>query len=52
MNFKVFGKNDVPVLVFVPGLVVSYEIFNPMIRLLENVFQIVAVQVDVFLIKL
>lgn len=50
MDFKVFGKKDAPVLMLVPGLGVSYEIFIPLIRLLENEFQIVAVQVDGFVI--
>lgn len=50
MDFKVFGKKDAPVLMLVPGLGVSYEIFIPLIHLLENEFQIVAVQVDGFVI--
>ena len=50
MDFKIFGKKDAPVLMLIPGLGVSYEIFIPLIRLLENVFHIIAVQVDGFII--
>lgn len=50
MDFKIFGKKEAPVLMLVPGLGVSYEIFIPLIRLLENDFHIIAVQVDGFII--
>ena len=50
MDFKIFGKKDAPVLMLIPGLGVSYEIFIPLIRLLENDFHIIAVQVDGFII--
>ena len=48
MNFKRFGIEGKPVLVLLPGLGVSYEIFLPLIKLLEDRFSIVAVQVDGF----
>ena len=35
----------------IPGLGVSYEIFIPLINLLENDFQIIAVEVDGFVIR-
>lgn len=50
MNFKQFGQKGKPVLVLVPGLGVSYEIFLPLIKFLEYKFTIVAVQVDGFTI--
>ncbi len=50
MDFKIFGKKEAQVLMLVPGLGVSYEIFIPLIRLLENDFHIIAVQVDGFII--
>ena len=48
MDFKTFGKKGSPVLMLIPGLGVSYEIFLPLIGLLEDKFQIVAVQLDGF----
>ncbi|MBP5322894.1 MAG: alpha/beta hydrolase [Bacteroidaceae bacterium] len=48
MDFKVFGKEGAPTLLLIPGLGVSYEIFLPLISLLEKDFRIVAVQVDGF----
>ena len=48
MDFKVFGKEGAPKLLLIPGLGVSYEIFLPLIGLLEDKFRIVAVQVDGF----
>lgn len=48
MNFKTFGKEGAPVLMLIPGLGVSYEIFNPLIGLLCGHFHIVAVEVDGF----
>ena len=50
MDFKVFGKEDAPSLLLIPGLGVSYEIFLPLISLLNDKFRIVAVQVDGFTI--
>lgn len=48
MDFKVFGQRELPSLLLVPGLGVSYEIFLPLIHLLEPHFCIIAVQVDGF----
>lgn len=48
MDFKIFGKKGAPTLMLIPGLGVSYEIFIPLIRLLEDRFHIIAVQVDGF----
>jgi len=50
MDFKYFGKEDAPSLLLIPGLGVSYEIFLPLIDLLQDKFQIIAVQVDGFTI--
>lgn len=49
MNFKTYGIEGAPVLMLIPGLGVSYEIFLPLVRLLEDKFQIVAVEVDGFI---
>ena len=48
MNFKTFGNIGSPTLLLIPGLGVSYEIFLPLIGMLENRFHIIAVQVDGF----
>ena len=48
MDFKVFGKEEAQTLLLIPGLGVSYEIFLPLIGLLDDKFQIVAAQVDGF----
>ena len=48
MNFQTFGKEKDPSLLLIPGLGVSYEIFMPLVRLLEERFRIVAVEVDGF----
>ena len=48
MNFKTFGKDGAPVLMLIPGLGVSYEIFLPLINMLKDRFSIVAVEVDGF----
>ena len=48
MDFKVFDKGGAQTLLLIPGLGVSYEIFLPLIGLLEDRFRIVAVQVDGF----
>ena len=48
MDFKAFGNIGSPTLLLIPGLGVSYEIFLPLICLLENRFHIIAVQVDGF----
>ncbi len=48
MDFKTFGNTGTPTLLLIPGLGVSYEIFLPLIGLLEERFCVVAVQVDGF----
>ena len=48
MDFKVFGKEGAPTLLLIPGLGVSYEIFQPLMDLLEGKFRMIAVQVDGF----
>ena len=48
MDFKVFGKEDAPSLLLIPGLGVSYEIFLPLMDLLQDRCRITAVQVDGF----
>ena len=48
MDFKAFGNIGSPTLLLIPGLGVSYEIFLPLIYMLENRFHIIAVQVDGF----
>lgn len=50
MDFKIFGKKEKPVLMLIPGLGVSYEIFIPLVRILENDFHIIAVEVDGFIL--
>ena len=48
MDFKLLGKEGAPSLMLIPGLGVSYEIFLPLVELLKDKFQIIAVQVDGF----
>jgi len=50
MDFKTYGNIEAPTLLLIPGLGVSYEIFLPLIKLLEERFRIIAVQVDGFTI--
>ncbi len=50
MDFKIYGNIEAPTLLLIPGLGVSYEIFLPLIKLLEDRFRIIAVQVDGFTI--
>ena len=50
MNFNVFGNKNAPTLMLIPGLGVSYEIFIPLINILENDFHIIAVEVDGFVL--
>ena len=51
MNFQLLGKEDKQTLLLIPGLGVSYEIFLPLIRLLEDRFRIIAVEVDGFTLE-
>ena len=48
MEFQTFGRGKAPTVLLIPGLGVSYEIFLPLIQLLEERFRIVAVEVDGF----
>ena len=48
MDFKIYGNIEAPTLLLIPGLGVSYEIFLPLIKLLEERFRIIAVQIDGF----
>ena len=48
MNFKTLGNIGAPALLLIPGLGVSYEIFRPLIGMLEDRFHVIAVQVDGF----
>ena len=48
MNFRTLGNKAAPTLMLIPGLGVSYEIFLPLIGLLEDRFHIIAVEVDGF----
>lgn len=48
MEFKTFGKEKAPTLLLIPGLGVSYEIFLPLVGLMEERFRIIAVEVDGF----
>lgn len=50
MNFQTFGNYAAPVLMLIPGLGVSYEIFLPLVNLVKDKFHIVAVEVDGFTI--
>ena len=48
MDFKTFGNIGSPTLLLIPGLGVSYEIFLPLVEMLEDRFHVIAVQVDGF----
>ena len=48
MNFRTLGNKAAPTLMLIPGLGVSYEIFLPLVGLLEDRFHIIAVEVDGF----
>ena len=50
MIFKTFGDKSHPSLLLLPGLGVSYEIFMPLIGLLQDKFHIIAAGVDGFLL--
>lgn len=43
-----FGKTGVPSIMLIPGLGVSYEIFTPLIKLLKERYNIIAVEIDGF----
>ena len=50
MTFKTYGDPVMPSLFLLPGLGVSYEIFLPLIHVLEDRFYIVAAGIDGFLL--
>ena len=50
MTFNIFGKSDNKPLLLIPGLGVSYEIFLPLIDLLQDDYYIVAADIDGFLL--
>ena len=50
MTFKTYGKKGRPGLLLIPGLGVSYEIFLPLIEILKERFDIIAVGIDGFLL--
>lgn len=50
MLFHSYGNKDCPSLMLLPGLGVSYEIFLPLIGLLQENFHIIAVEVDGFIL--
>lgn len=50
MTFNTYGNMTNPSLLLIPGLVVSCEIFQPLIELLKDQYYIVAVGIDGFLI--
>ena len=51
MTFKTYGNKENPSLLLIPGLGVSYEIFMPLIGLLQDKFHIIAVGIDGFLLE-
>ena len=50
MNFHIYGDQNSPTLLLLPGLGVSHEIFLPLVELLTDRFLIVAAEIDGFLI--
>lgn len=50
MKTHVYGNDENPSLMLLPGLGVSYEMFLPLISLLQDRFHIVAVEVDGFIL--
>ena len=48
MNFRTFGNTTAPTLMLIPGVGVSYEIFLPLIELVQDRFHVIAVEVDGF----
>lgn len=50
MKTHIYGTEGNPSLMLLPGLGVSYEMFLPLISLLEDRFHIVAVEVDGFIL--
>ena len=50
MDFHIYGTQSKPILLLLPGLGVSHEIFLPLIELLKEDFHIVTADVDGFLL--
>lgn len=50
MDFRYFGREDAPLLVLIPGLGVSHEVFAPLVNLLEGTFSILSLEVDGFIL--
>ena len=50
MRFEIFGTINKPSLMIIPGLGVSYQIFQPLLDLLQDDFHIIAVQIDGFMV--
>ena len=50
MTFNTYGDKGNPVLLLIPGLGVSYEIFLPLINILKGRYHIVAAGIDGFLL--
>lgn len=50
MEFRYFGSEEAPLVMLIPGLGVSHEIFAPLVGLLEGRFRIVALEVDGFIL--
>ena len=50
MNFHIYGDQNSPTLLLLPGLGVSHEIFLPLVEQLKDRFHIVAAEIDGFLI--
>lgn len=48
MDFVTFRETERPVVMLIPGLGVSYELFLPLIDLLRDRYHIIAVQIDGF----
>lgn len=50
MKTHTYGTTDNPSLMLLPGLGVSYEMFLPLIKMLEDRFYIIAIEVDGFIL--
>ncbi|MBO5693439.1 MAG: alpha/beta hydrolase [Tidjanibacter sp.] len=50
MKFHSFGPKGAPTVMLIPGLGVTFELFTPLINLLQERFHIIAVEIDGFVI--
>ena len=50
MTFHTYGDSKNPSLLLIPGLGVTFEIFLPLIELMKEKYQIIAVGIDGFLL--